>query len=341
MTTFQVDNVYDIVDESEYAERVTKRRDEDWIVDDDGEYVEDGREIFDEEEDHQPRDSREQKKYKERSKEKAEKVRKEKGNLKNLLLNMPKKQSEEVKLEGDSVLGDILGQIKSKSATTGNKRVIKTPVAAPTLERNPFVKKGTGLKKIVTVPKTAPSTSESVAETPENEDNLDFEDLDFPDQMDFEEEMLEDCTEETPKDEIEDVKEETVSRGFAPVAEKKMEVGGGTWFSSGDTEAQTQVKEVSIDSSVLPTVKNEEGEDVLRMYWIDAYEVVEANYMKCNDNFHCVRTPTTTPALSGCSGRSGLLRHRPGSPAVLPSRTFTGESSWQRGTSSPISRPVK
>ena len=32
------------------------------------------------------------------------------------------------------------------------------------------------------------------------------------------------------------------------------------------------MKEVSIDSSVLPTVKNEEGEDVLKMYWLDAYE---------------------------------------------------------------------
>ena len=271
---FQVDNVYDIVDESEYAERVTKRRDEDWIVDDDGEYVEDGREIFDEEEDHQPRDSRDQKKFKERSKEKAEKAKKDKSNIKNMLLNMPKKQSEEVKLEEDAFLGDILGKIKSKSATTGTKKIVKTPVASPSLERNPFVKKGTGLKKIVTVPKTVPSTSEPVAEAPEPEDNMNFEDMDFPDQMDFEEEMLETCPEEPPKEELEAVKEESVSRGFAAVPETKMETAGGSWFSSGDTDSQAQLKEVSIDSSVLPTVKNEEGEDVLRMYWIDAYGVV-------------------------------------------------------------------
>ena len=271
----QVDNVYDIVDESEYAERVTKRRDEDWIVDDDGEYVEDGREIFDEEEDHQPRDSRDQKKYKERSKEKSEKAKKDKSNIKNMLLNMPKKQSEEVKLEEDAFLGDILGKIKSKSSNTGLKKIVKTPVAATSLERNPFIKKGTGLKKIVTVLKTVPSTSEPVAEAPVTEDNMNFEDMDFPDQMDFEEEMLESCTEEVPKEEIEAVKEESVSRGFASVSEIKLETSGGSWFSSGATEAQAQVKEVSIDSSVLPTVKNEEGEEVVRMYWIDAYEVVK------------------------------------------------------------------
>ena len=151
-----------------------------------------------------------------------------------MLLNMPKKQSEEIKLEDDALLGDILGQIKSKS-TTNIKRVVKTPVATPTLERNPFIKKGTGLKKTVTVTKTVPSTSTSEpnVETQENAENLDLEDMDFPDQMDeFDEEMpMDSFTEEPPKDEIKTEKEtEEIlpSRGFIPVAENKIETAGIT-----------------------------------------------------------------------------------------------------------------
>lgn len=45
----EIDNVYELVDEKEYAEKVQQRLEEDFIVDDDGEYADDGREIFEDE----------------------------------------------------------------------------------------------------------------------------------------------------------------------------------------------------------------------------------------------------------------------------------------------------
>merc|ERR1712098_830088 len=214
-------------EESEYAERVTKRKEEEWIVGDDGEYVEDGREIFDDEDDYQAADP---KKYKERSKDKAEKAKKDKSNIKNMLLNMPKKQNDDVKIEDDALLGDILGQIKSKPKPTSSvvkKPSVQTQNMESQVERNPFMKKGTGLKKTVVVPKAhAPEPSQQHTDMEQNVD-ADIPDMDMDD---FSEEMdMGDMPDATDDSQVKDEKKvetaqnemtETKSRGFTVLAEK-------------------------------------------------------------------------------------------------------------------------
>merc|ERR1719186_1561337 len=274
----EVQNVYDIVDENEYADEVNKRKEEDWIVDDDGGYVEDGREIFDEEEDYAGSD----RKTKTKSKDKGDKVKKEgvrSSNIKNMLMNMPsKKQVEEAKLEEDALLGDILGQIKSKSGSS-IKKVVRAPIASTTAERNPFVKKGTGLKKVVTASKTSTAPSGGVEVMEEEETSTEsqkVEEFDTQNMEGFDDEMdIQDFDEEMKEQEVapeENTKEHEMNkaRGFVSLAEGSG-VGDGQWFSSGPTE-QVVVQEVSVDSSTLPTTKLEGGEDVLRMYWLDAHE---------------------------------------------------------------------
>jgi len=273
----EVQNVYDIVDENEYADEVSKRREEDWIVDDDGGYVEDGREIFDEEEDDDDLGT-----IKQASKHRGEKVKKDgvrSSNIKNMLLNMPsKKQVEDAKLEEDALLGDILGQIKSK-AGTGIKKVTRTPTASATVERNPFVKKGTGLKKL-TVSKPTTEASGDVEEVEEDLNSVkihkveqfDTENMDgFDDEMDiqdFDEEIDDSKVELTDENHDKELEINKV-RGFVGLTEVGVE--GGQWFSNGPAE-QVIVQEVSVDSSNLPTIMLEGGDDVLRMYFLDAHE---------------------------------------------------------------------
>ena len=84
-----------------------------------------------------------------------------------MLMNMPtkKKKEAEVKLDDDAVLGDILGQIRPKLPAAAKKATpllssrpttaTASAVPRPSEERNPFLQRGTGLKKTVLLPSAA------------------------------------------------------------------------------------------------------------------------------------------------------------------------------------------
>ena len=166
------DAVYDVVDEKEYAERVKGRVEEGFIVDDDGEYVEDGRyvlnnilisrhtsdkpaqplkrpfrEIFDEDADDET--SASGGKYKgprEAKRKKEEEKKKRRGNIKNMLMNMGGGSSGKQKGSGgaaagikdDDVLESLLGDMKSSTtkakpgSAAGKRKATSPPEKAPT-----------------------------------------------------------------------------------------------------------------------------------------------------------------------------------------------------------------
>ena len=337
MQVEEVHNVYDIVEESKYAEEVTKRREQDWIVDDDGGYVEDGREIFDDED-----DLAYDNKGKDIKKSKGEKLKKEsKGNsnIKNMLLNMPKKQTEDVKLDDDALLGDILGQIKTKSGKGTNK----TPTASLTVpvaqtERNPFVKKGTGLKKVVpapsrpTLPPVPVDTAEPAAEDTGDDGRDDgagpLDEMNFDD---FDEEMeVEEVGQMEENGKVgEEVKES--GRGFAAVAAPAAgEAGLQGWVGFSQQSAPA---EVTVDTGNLPTVKLENGEQVCSFNCSDPISgLCTALHRSCGcSGLTRMRTLTSSRGRSGCSARCGW--RRVGSPVASPSETFRAGSSWPSGNS--------
>lgn len=122
------ENVYEEVDEKEYSRKVLERQVDDWIVDDDGSgYVEDGREIFDDDLDDDSITSASRKKNsysgkhvkKSNSKNDAKKNSDGSASIRNMLMNMPsrkRKREANVKLDDDDILGDIMQELHGKNS---------------------------------------------------------------------------------------------------------------------------------------------------------------------------------------------------------------------------------
>lgn len=155
----EIENVYEEVSEREYSERVLTRAAEDWIEDgklnaivvillqtiniflvirmsDGTGYVEDGREIFDDEElDEQEeatkkRDKADKKGAKKRLRD-VNKPAEGNASIRSMFGNVSvKKKEAKVKLDDDDILADILGEINpNESNSNGHGSTSATPVA--------------------------------------------------------------------------------------------------------------------------------------------------------------------------------------------------------------------
>ncbi|XP_017784640.1 PREDICTED: DNA polymerase alpha catalytic subunit isoform X2 [Nicrophorus vespilloides] len=118
----EIDNVYDNVDENEYTKRILERQDDDWIVDDGGSgYVEDGREVFDDDLDSESIANASMKSKGKKRKKKHVSENSGKGKIQFMMSNLPNKKKDVVNLDEDNVLSELLTEIDKPDTKIGIK----------------------------------------------------------------------------------------------------------------------------------------------------------------------------------------------------------------------------
>ncbi|KAM5290959.1 DNA polymerase alpha catalytic subunit isoform 3-T3 [Glossophaga mutica] len=296
-------SVYEEVDEEQYSKLVQARQDDDWIVDDDGiGYVEDGREIFDDDLEDDALESHELGKGDKARNKGKRNVKKsvvtKPNNIKSMFIASAGKKTVDkaVELAKDDLLGDILQDL-----TTETPHTAPPPVIIPKKKRssgaslNPF---SVHTPKAVPSGKTAspisrkeplltpiplkhaefagePAPAEVCMHSKEESGAIDFEDGDFDEPMEAAEVDVEPVAAETWNQESEP----------AEVVKHEADLGNGTmsclggflpdvscWDIDEEDDSSFSVQEVQVDSNYLPLVQGADEEQVFQFYWLDAYE---------------------------------------------------------------------
>ncbi|XP_041717792.2 DNA polymerase alpha catalytic subunit isoform X2 [Coregonus clupeaformis] len=298
-------SVYEEVDEEQYSRMVRERQDDDWIIDDDGTgYVEDGREIFDEDLADDVLEKGAKGKAGAKGADSKKNIKKaavaKPNSIKNLFMNsnVKKPAEKDVDLSKDDLLGDILQDLHSERPSLLTPPVVTLKKKkAPGTPMNPFSIKtqtpkespsaqGTKVKRpppgelTPRVPSRPPTSRPSVLvekkrvkveEIEEEEDNsLQFDGVDFDEPMEvgLEQEKEGPVNEEEEPETKPAIKVEPKAEPQDPVLLRG--VLGGSWGQEeGDSEAPV---EVQVDTSRLPLVEGPEGELMFRFYWLDAFE---------------------------------------------------------------------
>uniref|UniRef100_G3RT59 DNA polymerase n=1 Tax=Gorilla gorilla gorilla TaxID=9595 RepID=G3RT59_GORGO len=294
--------VYEEVDEEQYSKLVQARQDDDWIVDDDGiGYVEDGREIFDDDLEDDALDADEKgKDGKARNKDKRN-VKKlavtKPNNIKSMFIACAGKKTADkaVDLSKDDLLGDILQDLNTETpqitpppvmilkkkrsiGASPNPFSMHTATAVPSGKiASPVSRKEPPLTPVPLKRAEFAGDDVQVESTEEEQESgaMEFEDGDFDEPMEAEEVDLEPMAAKAWDQEsepAEEVKQEADSGKGTMSYLGSFLPDVSCWDIDQEGDSSFSVQEVQVDSSHLPLVKGADEEQVFHFYWLDAYE---------------------------------------------------------------------